>query len=242
MRVPSFVLLLSLPLGAAALMGGREAVRQPQPVVAAGSVLTELQRAVGSGATVAAASGTAGKRQELVFGKVPTAATETKAGVRVALSSGKPLQLKNVPAREDDEVSAVTYRYKGFEAKTGLVWMTKTGWEYEYQLLVNRQNGRVTKVANEPHLNTTATLLFARQNDCFAIFEDANCYPGFELWRLQAGQLQLLKKVRLNGYFVLDGRWLAPNKLRLELGSIEQLMNGGVDKVRRLPFELTVHE
>ncbi|RTQ46872.1 hypothetical protein EJV47_21105 [Hymenobacter gummosus] len=232
-------MILALPGGLAPSFSARRPA--PWPAVAAPGALAELQRAVGAVGTVTpAAAGAAGKGQEAAFSKSAAAATETKAGVRVQLSSGKAVQLQNIPARPNDETSFVTYHYRGFEPKTELVWVTKEAWESTKQLLLNRRSGRVTEVGNEPHLNGTGTLLFARQNDCFRVFED--CYPGFQLWRVQAGQLQLLKQVRLENYFVLDGHWLAPGKLSLELGSIEELMNqrGNDAKVRRLPFELTL--
>jgi hypothetical protein len=238
------LLLLSLSLVAWGLPVGVESsvpARRSESVLlpVAEGALAELQRAIGSTATAKPATAAGGQPQEMVFGKTKGSVTETAAGVRVLLSSGKTVQLKNVRVK-NDETSDVTYTYRGSEPKTGLVWVKKSPYECPTQLLVSRASGRVTDIGSEPHLNAAGTLLFARQNECFVIFDDYY-HPGFQLWRVQTGQLQLLKQVRLTNYFVLDGRWLGPDKLRLELGSMEELMSkGNFKKVRRLPFELTV--
>lgn len=205
----------------------------------AGSALAELQRAVGTVATVTAAAGAAGKSQEAAFSKNAAAAAETRAGVRVPLTSGKAAQLKNVSEQQVGESEAITYHYRAAEPKYGLVWVSKVPYECPTELLVSRASGQVTDIGNEPHLNSSGALLFARQNGCFMVFE--NYYPGFGLWRVQNGQLKLLKQVRLENYFVLAGRWVGPTKLRLELGLREELMEkGDEDKIRRQAFELTV--
>lgn len=209
-------------------------------VAAATGALAELQRGVGSAATVAAAAGAAGRVQEAAFSKATAAATETPAGVRVRLASGKVAQLRNLRLKNDEQ-SSVTYHYRAAEPKTGLVWVSMEPYECQTELLVSRASGLETDIGNEPHINANGTLLFARQNDCFKVSEDL--HPGFGLWRVQRGQLKLLKRVRLDHYFVLAGRWVGPGKLRLELGSLAELMDkGGEDQVRRQAFELMVKE
>ncbi|AHJ96952.1 hypothetical protein Hsw_1357 [Hymenobacter swuensis DY53] len=94
-------------------------------------------------------------------------------------------------------------------------------------------------MANEPQINRSGTLLFAKQNDCFVVSED--CHPGFQLWRITKGTLKLLKDVQLQNCFVVSGGWISATTVRIETASLQDMMSGKrVADMKRQFFDVTV--
>lgn len=207
------------------------------------SALAELRQAVGAAATVTPAKGGAVAFQQATFRKRPLPEVSFgSSGVTVVWPNKRRVVFHNVhPHTVDDESKVITHRYGGTEPLTGLLWITKDRYEHTEQLLTSQANEKVTEVANEPQINRSGTLLFAKQNDCFVVSED--CHPGFQLWRINKGTLKLVKEVRLQNYFVVNGGWVSATTVRLEVASLQEMMSGRtVATLKRQFFDVTIRQ
>jgi len=124
-----------------------------------------------------------------------------------------------------DVTSAEKYSYKGYDSKTNFHWIVKERYEDAEDILVDQKNGKTTKVSNNPVGNSSGTMFFTKQNQCFLVFED--CSPGFQLWKVLNGELKLMQEVHLKNYFIVDGGWTSSGKLIVEVASIKEFMNTG---------------
>ncbi|WP_426491016.1 hypothetical protein [Hymenobacter sp. 102] len=168
----------------------------------AARAFTEITQAVGATATVKPAKGGAAAYQQATFSRLNSKIKQTTTGVQIDLDDNRLLVLRNDRA-EQAETGVPTYRYRGTDHRNQLVWITKNLYEETRQLLISQETGRITEIANEPQLNLTNTLVFNQQNDCYGMFDD--CYPGFQLWRINKGTVKLIKEVRLKNYVVVSG-------------------------------------
>ncbi|RSK43276.1 hypothetical protein [Hymenobacter perfusus] len=203
------------------------------------SALAELWQAVGTVATVAPAkSGLVAFQQASFTSKLPSNVSIGNHGISIAWPNKQRVVFRdfNPPL---DESKMVNHSYRGMNVLTGLVWITRQRYEDLEQLLTSQASGRVFEVANEPSINRSGTLLFAKQNECFVMTDE--CPPGFQLWRINKGALKLLKEVRLQNYFVVSGGWISATTVRVETASLQDMMNGKrtADMKRQL-FDVTV--
>lgn len=235
----SFALLLSLAL---ATYYPTSAIHAFKPVVSkqagSASALSELRQAVGSVAMVTSVKGKAVAFQQAVFSKINAGVKETAAGVQIELAGKRLLVLRNTSSKQD-ETEVTTYRYRGTDKRNQLVWVTKDLYEERKHFLISQVNGKQVEISNEPQLNLISTLVFAQQNECYQMFDD--CYPGFQLWRINKGTLKLLKEVRLKHYAVVRGGWISTSTVRMEVASLQDMMNGKkVADMKRQFFDVTV--
>ena len=200
--------------------------------------LAELRQALGATATVASAKGRASSFQQAAFSQLNSGVKQTAVGVQVSLDDKQLLVLRNDRA-EQEETGVPTYRYRGTDRRNHFVWITKNLYEDTEQIMVSLTTGKQVKIANEPQLNLTSTLLFARQNDCYEVYDD--CLPGFQLWRIGKGTLKLIKEVRLKHYAVVRGDWISATTVRLEMASMENILSGKkVADMKRQFFDVTL--
>lgn len=198
----------------------------------------EITQAVGATATVKPTKGGAAAYQQATFSQLNSGIKQTTTGVQIGLDDNRLLVLRNDRA-EQEETGVPTYRYRGTDHRNQLVWITKNLYEGTEQLMVSLTTGKQVKIANEPQLNLTSTLLFAQQNDCYEVFDD--CLPGFQLWRIGKGTLKLIKEVRLKHYAVVRGGWISASTVRVEIASMEDILSGKkVADMKRQFFDVTV--
>jgi len=204
----------------------------------AARAFTEITQAVGATATVKPAKGGVSSFQQAAFSQLNSGIKQTAAGVQISLDDKRLLVLRNDRA-EQEETGVPTYRYRGTDHRNQLVWITKNLYEDTEQMMVSLTTGKQVKIANEPQLNLTSTLLFARQNACYEVYDD--CLPGFQLWRIGKGALKLIKEVRLKHYAVVRGGWISAATVRLEIASTEDILSGKkVADMKRQFFDVTV--
>ncbi|RSK29797.1 hypothetical protein [Hymenobacter metallilatus] len=227
------ILTITLAVGQEPVAAGSH---QKAAVSAAGA-LTELRQALGTTATAVPAKGAAAF-QQAAFSQLNPGVKQTAAGVHISLDDKRLLVLRNDRA-EQEETGVSTYRYRGTDWRNQLIWVTRQLYEETKTLLISEATGKEVEIANEPQLNLTSTLLFAQQNECYMMFED--CYPGFQLWRINKGVLQLIKEARLKNYFVVSGGWIAPKTVRLEIARLQDVLaDGKVPAPKRLYFDVTL--
>ncbi|RSK48956.1 hypothetical protein [Hymenobacter rigui] len=240
-RMIRFAFVFYLAVINAALTIGQTPVAtgsHQKKVIPGAGALAELRQALGAAATVVPAKGRAASFQQATFSQLNSGIKQTTTGVQIDLDDKRLLVLRN-DRTEQEETGVPTYRYRGTDRRNRFVWITKNLYEETKQLLISQKTGRITEIANEPQLNLTSALLFTQQNDCYGMFED--CYPGFQLWRIGKGTLKLIKEVRLKNYFVVSGGWVASKTVRLEMASLQDLMNGKkVADMKRQFFDVTL--
>lgn len=208
------------------------------------SALLELRQHLGPGITVKAASAVPAT-VAVKFQRTATAATVTAAGVEVHRAGREPLLFRNT-GQLSDTTAATVYAYRGFDAPSGLVWVSQeehlsveqfisgdTTLPRNAHLLISPATGQVVKTVGRPQLNTARTLVLA------AYEVGAPWQPvGLQLWRIEGGRMRLLLNAPLQHWYVARSKWLGSNRLWLEMGSNWDLVMGF--RPRHQAVELTV--
>jgi hypothetical protein len=230
-----------------------------QTAALAGSALVELRRALGPGLAVTPASAASAKAAPLAFRRVDSAVTVSPTGLAVPRPGQPPLVFRH-QGQSGDTTAGTQFHYQGFDAPSGLVWVSREDNIYTEEqvrrvpndgeepmksmllpfrtthLLVSPASGQVVEIAGPPQPNVPRTMLLAAYRRVGA---DGLPQPGFQLWRVGRGQVRLLRDVPLTYWYVARSRWLTPNRLWLEMGSMWDLVHGARPRVQAI--ELTIN-
>jgi hypothetical protein len=151
-----------------------------------------------------------------------TLADNIQNSIIVPIKKEKSLTFKNYSSLRD-ETASVAYKYVGYEKKSKLYWIIKDEYEERKNLIIHENTGDMVELKNSPIIDLSGSYLFCNQSSSFMEFEDYD--PGFQIWKILAKKLQLIREVRLKNFFVVKGGWDAQNDLCVAIAPLSSLNN-----------------